>query len=150
MRRVSSGRPRKTSSSFSTFLCKAAARSKSSCSLAFWRSSSIVDRSDPPLVSRNCTSLCTSTSYSSFVQPAKHGARHIFISEYRQPGNERSRSERSPARFQELHQPLYFDVVFLLRAARKAWREAHFHFGVQAARKRRIAADLDLAAPHFE
>src|SRR6266851_931864 len=77
MRRVSSGLPRKTSSSFSTFLCKAAARSKSSCSLAFSRSSSMVERSDPPLVSRNCTSLRTSTSYSSLVQPAKHGARHI-------------------------------------------------------------------------
>ena len=30
---------------------------------------------------RNATTRPTSASYSSFVQPAKHGARHIFISE---------------------------------------------------------------------
>src|SRR5467141_5112012 len=61
-----------------------------------------------------------------------------------------SRPRRSPARFEKLHEPLYFDVVFFFRAARKAWREAHFHLRVQATRKRRITADLDLAAPHFE
>src|SRR6202790_1856430 len=61
-----------------------------------------------------------------------------------------SRPERSPARFEKLHEPLYFDVVFFFRAARKAWREAHFHFRVQATRKRGIAPELDLAAPHFE
>src|SRR6267378_872647 len=61
-----------------------------------------------------------------------------------------SRPDRSTARFQKSHEPLDFDVVFFFRAARKAWREAHFHFRVQAARKRRVAADLDLASPHFE
>src|SRR6202521_2596237 len=61
-----------------------------------------------------------------------------------------SRPERSPARFEKLHEPLYFDVVFFFRASRKAWREAHFHFGIEAAGKRRVAADLDLAATHFE
>src|SRR2546429_1121938 len=45
------------------------------------------------------------------------------------------RPGRSPARFEKLHEPLYFDVVFFFRAARKAWRETHFHFGIKAARE---------------
>src|SRR5260370_9046620 len=43
-----------------------------------------------------------------------------------------------------------FDVVFFFCAAREARGEAHFHFGIEAAGKRGIAADFDLAAPHFE
>ncbi len=37
--------------------------------------------SAPPAVSSVPATSATSASYSSFVQPAKHGARHIFISE---------------------------------------------------------------------
>src|SRR5437762_9591050 len=60
------------------------------------------------------------------------------------------RPGRSPARFQKLHESLYFDVVFFFGAARKAWRETHFHFGIKAARESGVATDLDLTAPHFE
>src|SRR5258708_35927624 len=58
--------------------------------------------------------------------------------------------ERAAASFEELDQPLNFDVVLLFCAAREARGEAHFHFRVEAAGKRGIAADFDLAAPHFE
>src|SRR5216684_1978808 len=59
-------------------------------------------------------------------------------------------TQRSATGLQELHQAPHFDVVFLFGTAREAWREAHFHFGVETAWKRGIAADFDLAAPHFE
>jgi hypothetical protein len=51
---------------------------------------------------------------------------------------------------QELYQALDFEVVVFLGAARKTGRKAHFHFRVQAAGKRGIAADFDLATADFE
>jgi len=62
-------------------LGSAAARSKSSWPLAFSRFFFNRSGIDPPLVSRKRRSRWTSTSYSSLLHPAKHGARHIFISE---------------------------------------------------------------------
>src|SRR5439155_14369810 len=60
------------------------------------------------------------------------------------------RAERASARFEELHETLHFDFVLLFGATRKTGREAHFHFGIEAAGKRGIAADFNLATPHFE
>src|ERR1700730_3948850 len=48
-------------------------------------------------------------------------------------------TQRSAARFQKLHQVLHLRAVFFLGAARKTRREAPFHFGVHATRKRRVA-----------
>ena len=60
------------------------------------------------------------------------------------------RTQGVAAGFQELNKFLHFHVVFFLRAAGKARRKAHFHFGVDATWKRRIAANFDLAATDFE
>src|ERR1700730_5253800 len=68
-----------------------AAFSKSNSVLAVSLSFSRLARRELPEVSRNETRRPTSTSYSCLVQPAKQGARHIFISEYRQPGKVGSR-----------------------------------------------------------
>src|SRR5271169_1096816 len=51
---------------------------------------------------------------------------------------------------EELDQTAHFCVVLLLGATRKARSKAHFHFRVDAAGERRIAADLDLASSYFE
>src|SRR5487761_923700 len=51
---------------------------------------------------------------------------------------------------EELHKASDLGVVVLLGASGEAWREAHFHFGVDAAGKSWIAADFDLAAADFE
>src|SRR5580700_3146391 len=59
-------------------------------------------------------------------------------------------AERVAVRVKELYQPLHFGVVFLLGAAGKARREAHFHFGIDAAGESGIAANFDLTAAHFE
>src|SRR6266478_4047789 len=59
------------------------------------------------------------------------------------------RSERA-ARFEELDQALNFDVIFFFCAASEARGKAHLHFGVEAAGKRGIAADFNLAAANFE
>jgi hypothetical protein len=59
-------------------------------------------------------------------------------------------THRSSACFQKTQEPLYFAVVLLFAAPREARRETHLHFGIEAARKSWIAADFDLAAPHFE
>src|SRR5690242_6716560 len=61
-----------------------------------------------------------------------------------------SGSQRAAAGYKELHQAIYFDVVFFLRAARKARREAHFHFRINTAGKQGIAANLDLTPPNLE
>jgi len=61
-------------------------RIKSSAALAASRSRASSSVSDAPEDSSVCRTRPTSTSYSSFVHPAKHGARHIFISEYMHPG----------------------------------------------------------------
>src|SRR5712692_7230682 len=60
------------------------------------------------------------------------------------------RGQRTPAGAEKTHHALDFRVVILFRAARKTRREAHFHFRINAARKRRVAADFDLAAPNLE
>src|SRR6476646_154374 len=60
------------------------------------------------------------------------------------------KAERVAVGVEKLHKPLNFAVVFLFGASRKARREAHFHFGIDAAGKRWIAADFDLAAADFE
>src|SRR4029077_9612931 len=59
-------------------------------------------------------------------------------------------AKRVAVSVEELHQALNLGVVFLLGASGKAWRKAHFHFGIDAAGKRWIAADFDLAAADFE
>ena len=61
-----------------------------------------------------------------------------------------SSTHRAAARFQKAHEPLDLDVVLLFAAPREAGREAHLHFGIQAAGESGIAADFDLAASHFE
>src|SRR3989441_13378836 len=43
-----------------------------------------------------------------------------------------------------------YTTLFRSCAARKARREAHFHFGIDATGKRRVPPDFNLAAPHFE
>ena len=60
------------------------------------------------------------------------------------------RAERISFCFEELDQAADFYVVFLLGATGEAGREAHFHFGVDTAGERGIAANLDLAAADFE
>ena len=60
------------------------------------------------------------------------------------------RAERAAACFQEVYEPLHFNVIFFFRAAGKAGCETHFHFGVEATGKSGIAADFNLAAAHFE
>ncbi len=59
-------------------------------------------------------------------------------------------AQRVAVGVEKLHQPLNFGIVFLFGAAGKARREAHFHFGIDAAGKSRIAADFNLAAADFE
>ena len=59
-------------------------------------------------------------------------------------------THRASACFQELYEALHFDAVFLFGATCKTGREAHFHFGVEAAGKGWVAADFYLAAAHFE
>src|SRR6202011_2463641 len=59
-------------------------------------------------------------------------------------------AQRIAAGIEELHQPLHLGAIFLMRTARKARREAHFHLRIEAARKRWIAANFNLAAPHLE
>src|SRR6267154_4084909 len=59
-------------------------------------------------------------------------------------------TERASAGFKELHQAPHFHVVFFLSAAREAGREAHSHFGVEAAGESGISADFNLATAHFE
>src|SRR5579859_2895105 len=41
-------------------------------------------------------------------------------------------------------------IVFFFRAPRETGRQAHLHLRINASRKLRVAADLDLAAPYFE
>ena len=53
-------------------------------------------------------------------------------------------------RFQKVHQPVHFHVIFFLCAARKARREAHLHLGIKTTGEGGVAPDLNLAAPHFE
>src|SRR6266568_1924819 len=60
------------------------------------------------------------------------------------------RGQRASAGAEKTHHAQDFRVVILFRAARKTRREAHFHFRINAARKRRVAADFDLAAPDLE
>ncbi len=60
------------------------------------------------------------------------------------------RAERAAVGVEELHQPPNFGVVFPFGASGKARREAHLHFGIDAAGKCWIAANFDLAAAHFE
>ena len=60
------------------------------------------------------------------------------------------RRERGAARGQKRDHAAQFGVVFLLRASRKARREAHFHLGIHAAGIAGIAANLDLATADFE
>src|SRR6266478_3034676 len=59
-------------------------------------------------------------------------------------------AHRASGRFEELHQPLNFDVIFFFCAAREARGEAHFHFRVETAGKCGVTANLDLAAANFE
>src|SRR5579863_3407516 len=59
-------------------------------------------------------------------------------------------AQRVAVGVEKLDEALDFGVVFLFGAAREARREAHFHFGVDAAGESGIAADFDLAAAHFE
>ena len=51
---------------------------------------------------------------------------------------------------EKLDEATDFGVVFLFGAAGETRGEAHFHFGVEAAGERGIAADFDLAAADFE
>ena len=59
-------------------------------------------------------------------------------------------AERVAIGVEELHEALDFCVVFLFGAPGKARRQAHFHFGIDAAGESGIATDFDLAAAHFE
>src|SRR2546425_12258662 len=59
-------------------------------------------------------------------------------------------NERAAARLKEVQQPIHLRVVLLLRTAREARCEAHLHFGIEAAGKRRVTPDFDLAPAHFE
>src|SRR5690348_3533080 len=58
--------------------------------------------------------------------------------------------KRGAGGFERLDDASNLAVVFLLCAAGETWREAHLHFGIDAARERRVAADFDLAAADFE
>src|SRR5216683_1108686 len=53
-------------------------------------------------------------------------------------------------RFQKVHQPVHFHVIFFLCTSRKARREAHLHLGIKTTGEGGVAPDLNLAAPHFE
>src|SRR5437899_5315487 len=64
-----------------------AAFSKSKVFDALSRSPASCRLNDSPRESRKSSTRTTSVRYSSSVQPLKQGARHIFISEYTQPGN---------------------------------------------------------------
>ncbi len=59
-------------------------------------------------------------------------------------------AERVAVGVEKLHETLDFGVVFLFGASGKARREAHFHFGIDAAGESGIAANFDLAAADFE
>lgn len=61
-----------------------------------------------------------------------------------------SGAERVAAGVEKLYEASDLGVVFLLGASGEAWREAHFHFGVDAAGECGIAADFDLAAADLE
>src|SRR3989454_8356635 len=60
------------------------------------------------------------------------------------------RGQRASSGAEKTHHAQDFRVVILFRAARKTRRKAHFHFRINAARKRRVAADFDLAAPDLK
>ena len=60
------------------------------------------------------------------------------------------RAERVAVGVEKLHEPLDFGVVLLFGTSCKAGREAHFHFGIDAAGESWIATDFDLAAADFE
>ena len=60
------------------------------------------------------------------------------------------RAKRVAVGVEELHEALNLGVVFLFGASGEARREAHFHFGIDAAGECGIAADFDLAAADFE
>src|SRR5580658_2765024 len=59
-------------------------------------------------------------------------------------------AQRVAVGVEKLYEALNFSVVFLFGAAGEAGREAHFHFGIDAAGERGIAANFDLATAHFE
>jgi hypothetical protein len=59
-------------------------------------------------------------------------------------------AQRIAVGVEELHEAIYFGVVFLFGAAGEAGGEAHLHFGVEAAGERGVAADFDLATADFE
>ncbi len=59
-------------------------------------------------------------------------------------------SERVAVGVEKLHEALDFGVVFFFRASGEARREAHFHFGIDAAGESGIAANFDLATADFE
>ncbi len=59
-------------------------------------------------------------------------------------------AQRVAVGVEELNEALDFGVVFLFGASGEARREAQFHFGIDAAGERGIAADFDLAAAYFE
>src|SRR5690348_11629213 len=58
--------------------------------------------------------------------------------------------KRGARRLERLDDASDFPVVLFLGAAGETWREAHLHFGIDAAGKCGVAADLDLAAANFE
>lgn len=59
-------------------------------------------------------------------------------------------AQRIAASVEELDEARDFYVIFLLAAAGKTGPETHFHFRIDAPGKRRVAANLDLAAPDLE
>lgn len=59
-------------------------------------------------------------------------------------------AERAAVGIEKLDQAADLDVVILFGAAGKTRSETHFHFRIDATRKRRVAADFYLAATHLE
>jgi hypothetical protein len=90
--------------------------------------------------------------FGSFFDPAmdcrgsleieRFARRLAFAFEFRRQRGAAGREKRDDA--------AHFRVVVLLRATREARGEAHLHFGINAAGKTRIAANLDLATPNFK
>src|SRR5262249_11835400 len=58
--------------------------------------------------------------------------------------------QRAAAALEKRPHAAYLLRILLVSAALEAGRQAHFHFGINAAGKRRVGVEVEITAPHFE
>ena len=87
-----------------------------------------------------------------FVEPRMNGGRRLEF-HFRRRFIALGRHlplQRFAARVQKIFDPHHFGAVLVIRAAAKAGRQTHLHFGINAAGKFRIGMQVFHAAPHLE